>query len=57
MSLWLNSVSLGRFEVAGSGGVDAVDTGWASLMKVEAVDAFCNHGGDAGLCVPLFFFK
>ena len=50
--MWLNSVSLGRFEVAGWGGCGGCGDGWASLMKVQAVDAFCNDGGDAGLCVP-----
>ena len=47
--MWLHSVSLGRFEVAGWGGCD---DGWASLMNVQAVDVCGNDGGDAGLCVP-----
>ena len=33
--MWLNSVSLGRFEVAGWGGCG---DRWASLMKLQAVD-------------------
>ena len=55
--MWLNSVSLGRFEVAGWGHpvrfrvyVDAVE-GCATLMKVQAVDVCGNDGGDAGLYV------
>ena len=46
--MWLNSVSLGRFEVAGWGHpvrfrvyVDAVE-GCATLMKVQAVDVCGN---------------
>ena len=50
--MWLNSVSLGRFEVAGWGGCGGCDDGWASLMNVQAVDVCGNDGGDAGLCVP-----
>ena len=50
--MWLNSVSLRRFEVAGWAGCGGCGDGWASLMKVQAVDAVCNDGGDTGLCVP-----
>jgi len=37
-AMWLNSVSLGRFEVAGWGGCGGCGDGWASLMKVHALD-------------------
>jgi len=50
--MWLNSVSLGRFEVAGWGGCGGCHDGWASLMNVQAVDVCGNDGGDADLCVP-----
>ncbi len=51
-AMWLNSVLLGRFEVAGWGGCGGCGDGWASLMKVQAVDVCGNDGGDASLCVP-----
>ena len=38
----MNSVSLGRFEVAGWGGCGGCGDGWASLMKVQAVDVCGN---------------
>ena len=43
--MWLNSVSLGRFQVAGWGGCSGCDNGWSSLMKVQAVDVCENDGG------------
>jgi hypothetical protein len=49
--MWLNSVSLGRFEVAGWGGCGGCGDGWASLMKVQAMDVCGNDSGDAGLCM------
>ena len=45
MSLWLNSVSLERFEAAEWGGCGGCGDGRASLMNVQAVDNFCNDGG------------
>ena len=47
--MWLNSVSLGRFEVAGWGGCGGCGDGWASLMKVQAVDV-CGNDGGGGDC-------
>ena len=47
--MWLNSVSLGRFEVAGWGGCGRCGDGWASLMKVQAVDV-CGNDGGGGDC-------
>ena len=44
-AMWLNSVLLGRFEVAGWGGCGGCGDGWASLMKVQAVDVCGNDGG------------
>ncbi len=38
-AMWLNSVLQGRYEVAGCGGCG---DGWASLMKVQAVDVCGN---------------
>jgi len=41
-AMWLNSVLQGRFEVAGCGGCGGCGDGWASLMKVQAVDVCGN---------------
>ena len=51
-AMWLNSVLLGRFEVAEWGGCGGCGDSWASPMKVQAVDVCGNDGGDAGLGVP-----
>jgi hypothetical protein len=42
-------VLLGQFEVAGWDGCGGCGNGWASLMKVQAVDVCGNDGGNAGL--------
>jgi len=47
--MWLNSVSLGRFEVARWGGCGRCGDGWASLMKVQALDV-CGNDGGGGDC-------
>ena len=41
-AMWLNSVLQGRFEVAGWGGCGGCGDGWASLMKLQAVDVCGN---------------
>ena len=38
----MDSVSLGRFEIAGWVGCGGRGDGWASLMKVQAVDVCGN---------------
>jgi hypothetical protein len=43
-AMWLNSVLLGRFEVAGWDGCGGCGDGWASLVKVQAVDVCGNDG-------------
>ncbi len=42
-------MSLGRFEVAGWGRCGGCGDGWASLMKVQAVDV-CGNDGGGGDC-------
>ena len=51
--MWLKSVSLGRFEVAEWGGCGGCGNGWASLMKVQAVDVCGNDGGDGDKIVTV----
>ena len=41
-AMWLNSVLLGRFEIAGWVGCGGCGDSWASLMKVQAVDVCGN---------------
>ena len=43
-AMWLNSELLGRFEIAGWVGCGGCGDGWASLMKVQAVDVCGNDG-------------
>ena len=45
----MKTVSLGRFKVAEWGGCGGCGNGWASLMKVQAVDV-CGNDGGGGDC-------
>ena len=49
-AMWLTSVLQGRFEVAGWGGSGGCGDGWASLMKVEAVDV-CGNDRILEICI------
>ena len=43
-------MSLGQFEVEGWGGCGGCGDGWASLIKVQAVDVCGNEGGGGDNC-------